>query len=154
LDAARLIRHTGLPAGAIVRFCPSSEMAYDADSGLWIKFKSGRRAMVLRKRRGRCVFQTPERSCSAYAARPQTCRTFPYSITIDGGAVTEIALNTVMKCNAVKCQNSKGAIDIDAAIANVRKENREDSEYHKLVKRWNMSYCGGAVKDFLKFVGL
>jgi Fe-S-cluster containining protein len=148
------MRHTGLPIGAIVRFCPSSEMAYDSDSGLWIKFKSGRRAMVLRKRRGRCVFQTPEKNCSAYAARPQTCRTFPYNITIEGKDVTEIALNEVMKCNAVKCPNKKDAIDIDTVIANVRKENREDGEYHKLVKRWNSSYDSGTVKDFLKFIGL
>jgi Fe-S-cluster containining protein len=127
-------------------------MAYDDDSGLWIKFKDGRRAMVLRKGRGgRCIFQMPDKACSAYEARPQTCRTFPYSIIIDGKQVTEIALNRVMECNAVKC--SKGAVDIDTVIANVKKENREDGEYHRIVKRWNMSAKPGGVKDFLKFAG-
>jgi Fe-S-cluster containining protein len=149
---ARLVKHTGLPASALVRFCPSSEMDYDAESGLWIKFKSVKRAMVLRKRRERCIFQTPERACSAYEARPQTCRTFPYSIDLDGAQVREIALNGVMACNAIKC--SKGCIDIDTVIANVRKENREDGEYHKIVKRWNLSRSDGTAKDFLKFAGL
>jgi Fe-S-cluster containining protein len=152
-DVARLIKHTGLPASALVRFCPSSEMAYDDDSGLWIKFKSIRRAMVLRKRRdGRCIFQTPEKACSAYEARPQTCRTFPYNVDFDGKKITEITLNEVMKCNAVKC--SKGSIDIDAVIANVKKEYREDNSYHKSVKQWNSSNGRGTVKDFLKFIGL
>jgi Fe-S-cluster containining protein len=151
-DVARLVKHTGLPVGKLVRFCPSSEMAYDEDSGLWIKFKSAKRAMVLRKRGERCIFQTPERACSAYAARPQTCRTFPYSMEFDGRKVTEITLNEVMKCNAIKC--TKGCIDIDTVVANVKKENREDSEYHKLVKQWNLSRYTGTVKDFLKFVGL
>ncbi len=151
-DVARLIKHTGLSVSALVRFCPSSEMAYDEDSGLWIKFKSVRRAMVLRKRGERCIFQTPEKACSAYEARPQTCRTFPYSMDFDGKKVVEITLNKVMKCNAIKC--SKGCIDIDTVIANVRKEDREDNEYHKLVERWNLSHSTGTVKDFLKFIGL
>ncbi len=89
-DVARLIKHTGLSISALVRFCPSSEMAYDEDSGLWIKFKSVRRAMILRKRGERCIFQTPERACSAYEARPQTCRTFPYSVDFDGAEIEEI----------------------------------------------------------------
>jgi uncharacterized protein len=152
-DVARLAKHTGLPVSKLVRFCPSSEMDYDENSGLWIKFKSIRRAMVLRKRGDeRCIFQTPEKTCSAYEARPQTCRTFPYSIDFDGKKVTEITLNEVMKCNAIKC--SKGCIDIDTVIANIKKENREDREYHKLVKRWNLSDNTGTVKDFLKFIGL
>jgi uncharacterized protein len=150
-DVARLIKHTGLSTSALVRFCPSSEMAYDEDSGLWIKFKSVRRAMVLRKRGERCIFQTPERACSAYEARPQTCRTFPYCMDFEGKKVTEITLNEVMKCNAVKC--SKGCIDIDTVVMNIKKENREDDEYHKLVKRWNLSHSTGTAKDFLEFIG-
>ncbi len=151
-DVARLVKHTGLSASALVRFCPFSEMDYDENSGLWIKFKSTRRAMVLRKRGERCIFQTPEKACSAYEARPQTCRTFPYSVEFEGKKIDEIRLNEVMKCNAVKC--GKGCIDIDTVIANIKKENREDSEYHKLVKRWNLSNNAGGVKDFLKFAGL
>ena len=151
-DVARLIKHTGLPVSSLVRFCPSSEMEFDENSGLWIKFKSSRRAMVLRKRGERCIFQTPERACSAYEARPQTCRTFPYSVEFDGKKIEEITLNEVMKCNAIK--SSKGCIDIDILIANVKKEDREDREYHKIVERWNLSDSGGNVKDFLKFAGL
>jgi len=108
--------------------------------------------MVLRKRGERCIFQTPERACSAYEARPQTCRTFPYSVEFDGKKIEEITLNEVMKCNAIK--SSKGCIDIDILIANVKKEDREDREYHKIVERWNLSDSGGNVKDFLKFAGL
>jgi Fe-S-cluster containining protein len=151
-DVARLVRHTGLPVSALVRFCPSSEMEYDTGSGLWIKFKTVKRAMVLRKRQERCIFQTPERACSVYEARPQTCRTFPYSIDIDGRKVTGITLNRVMDCNAIRCP--KGCIDIHAVIADVRKENREDGEYHRIVERWNLSHSDGTAKDFLKFAGL
>jgi Fe-S-cluster containining protein len=140
---------TGKSAASLVRFCPIAEMEYDDESGLWIAFKSGKRAMVLRRRRNRCIFQSARRACAAYAARPQTCRTFPYNITIDGGEASDISLNKVMNCNAVKCKH----VDIDAIITEVKKENKEDAEYHRLVKRWNRLDNGGGVKDFLAFIG-
>jgi len=146
------MRHSGKSVGGLVRFCPSTEMDYDNESGLWIRFKSSRRAMVLRKRRGRCVFQTAERACAVYAARPRTCRTFPYSVSFNGKEISEITLNKVMKCNAVNCSKADAAID--TVIDEVKKENREDREYCRLVKRWNLSNNAGTSKDFLRFIGL
>jgi hypothetical protein len=156
-DVARLVKSTGKPAGAIVRFCPFSGMEYDAEAGLWIAFRSGRRAMVLRKTgAGKCVFQARGRACSVYAARPQTCRTFPYSVDFDdgagagaGGAVSEIRLNKVLDCGAAKCRE----IDVGALVADARKENREDREYHRLVKRWNNLESRGTAVEFLRFIG-
>jgi Fe-S-cluster containining protein len=151
-DLARLMKFTGRRANQIVRFCSDSEMEFAADSGLWISFKSGKKAMVLRKKAGRCMFQTPKRACSAYEARPQTCRTFPYSVEFEDvtcRVVSEIDLNTVLDCNAVKCSE----VDIDTLVANVRKENREDKEYHKLIKAWNKMNCWGTTVDFLQYLG-
>jgi len=159
-DAARLIKLTGKPANKIVRFSSSEEMSYNEESGLWIKFKTGKYAMVLRKKKsGRCMFQTADHACSAYAARPQTCRTFPYNVEFadeTNKTVKRIGINKIMDCNAVKSSN----IDLDALVTNVRKENREDKEYHRLVKRWNKSpqsiTCNDkrGAADFLRFVGL
>ena len=151
-DVARLVKRTGFPAGKIVRFCHISEMDYDEESGLWILFRSGKRAMVLRRRSGRCIFQTPARACAFYAARPQTCRTFPYSVDfadVKNSVVDEIRLNGALKCNALKCKE----IDVDFLIDNVRKENRDDRAYHKLVKRWNDQNKKGGALDFLRFIG-
>jgi Fe-S-cluster containining protein len=151
-DLARLVKATGKPAKDIVRFCSISEMEYDADAGLWISFASGKRAMVLRKRGEACLFQTKDRTCSAYAGRPQTCRTFPYSVEFEDDkdrAVSKIKLNKILDCNAVKCSE----IDIDTLIDNVRKENREDREYYRLIKQWNQTENKGKTADFLKFIG-
>jgi Fe-S-cluster containining protein len=151
-DLSRLAEATGKPANRIVRFCPISEMEYDPDSGMWISFKSGKRAMVLRKKSGRCQFQTPKRTCAAYEARPQTCRTFPYSVDFQGAKndmAPDISLNTVLACNAEKCS----AIDVDNLLNNVRKENKEDRGYHKLIKKWNDSPNKGGTADFLAFIG-
>jgi Fe-S-cluster containining protein len=152
-DLRRLVRSTGLPVSRIVRFCPLSEMEFDPESGVWITFKSGRRAaMVLRKRSGRCVFQTGECACLVYKARPQTCRTFPYSVEfqdVGRNVVNKISLNEVLKCNAVKCRR----IDVDNLLANVRKEIREDKEYHKLIRKWNESANKGGTAEFLQFIG-
>jgi len=156
-DVARLVKLTGIPANKIVRLCSSDEMSYDDESGLWITFRSGKYAMVLRKKKsGKCIFQTAGCACSAYAARPQTCRTFPYSVEFedDGGknkTVARISLNKVMACSAKRCSS----IDIDTLLANVCKENREDREYHRLVKRWNKSdntNRSSGLAGFLRFI--
>jgi len=152
-DLERLVKVTGMPASRIVRFCSDSEMEFDADSGLWISFKTGKKAMVLRKRRGRCVFQTKTCTCKAYEARPQTCRTFPYSVDFEDAKckeVNKISLNNIIDCKGVKCKE----IDVDNLIANVRRESREDRAYHGLIRVWNKSggdMCGSI--DFLMYIG-
>jgi Fe-S-cluster containining protein len=151
-DLARLVKTTGKPAKDIVRFCSISEMEYDAEAGLWIMFKSGKRAMVLRKRKEKCIFQAKDRVCSIYAARPQTCRTFPYSVEFEDywdRDVSKIKRNKILDCNAVKCSE----IDIDTLVDDAHKENREDKEYYRFVKQWNESEKKGGTADFLKFIG-
>ena len=155
-DVARLVKLTGKTANRLVRFCSSDEMSYDDESGLWITFKSGKYAMVLRKKKsGECIFQTVDHACAVYAARPQTCRTFPYSVEFEDDSVKvveKITLNKVMKCNAKKCSS----IDIETLVNNARKENREDKAYHRLVKRWNKlpkSDGESGIADFLRFIG-
>jgi Fe-S-cluster containining protein len=147
-DLARLARAAGLPAARIVRFCSFSEMDYNPESGLWITLKSGKRAMVLRKKADKCLFQTQNNACAVYGARPQTCRTFPYNVYLEDGE-TEICLNAAVKCNAEKCKK----IDLETLISDTRKENREDAAYHRLVKKWNQSPRKGGAGDFLRFLG-
>jgi Fe-S-cluster containining protein len=152
-DLARIIKATGKPANKIVRFCPDSEMEYDDESGIWIKFKSGKRAMVLRKKKEKCMFLTKHYECTIYTARPQTCRTFPYSIYFKDGRdriISEISLNKVLDCNAKR----HPSIDIGAVVADVRRENREDREYHRLVEQWNKSGEKGTTADFLQYIKL
>jgi Fe-S-cluster containining protein len=123
-------------------------MEYNPESDMWISFKSGKKAMVLRKKDEKCLFQTENRACAAYPARPQTCRTFPYNVYIEDGG-TEICLNTAIKCKARKCRK----IDLGALLADTRKENREDAAYHRLVRKWNKSSPKGNTAEFLRFLG-
>ncbi|MDR2727981.1 MAG: YkgJ family cysteine cluster protein [Chitinispirillales bacterium] len=148
-DLKRLVEFTGMPAAKVVRFCPFSEMEYDPESGLWISFRYGKRAMILRKKAEKCIFQTPTLSCAAYEARPQTCRTFPYNVDTDDDEELEITLNDRFTCSAAPCSN----FDIDKLLSDSLNENMEDEEYHRLVRRWNKSEQNGGTKDFLKFIG-
>ena len=150
-DLKRLIKFTGMKAELIVRFCSSSEMEYDAESGLWIKMRGKKFAMVLRKKSQGCLFQTPQRSCSAYEARPQTCRTFPYSIETHEDENVEITINEVYDCSAAPCKESD--VDTYTLLSDSLNETVEDAEYHRLVNRWNKSEQNGGTKDFLKFIG-
>jgi len=150
-DLKRLVKATGMKAESIVRFSSSSEMEYDADSGLWIKMRNRRYAMVLRKKSLGCLFQTAEFSCSVYEARPQTCRTFPYSIDNDDEENVEINLNEKLDCNAKPCKESE--VDTFTLLSDSLNETIEDAEYHRLVDRWNKSEKNGGTNEFLKFIG-
>lgn len=155
-DLRKLMAATKKPASAIVRFCSEDEMEYDSGSGMWINFKSGRRAMVLKKSGDdRCMFQAADKSCVIYDARPMTCRTFPYSVYFEDddfkrSKVDEIVLNKVMKCNAKKCD----VVDTEAIVDNAVVENKNDLEYYRLIKKWNESDIKNKTfKEFLNFIG-
>ncbi len=151
-DLERLVEYTGKAASDIVRFCSPSEMEYDPDAGLWIRFRYGKRAMVLKKRYERCIFLSSEPGCTAYPARPQTCRTFPYSVDTEAGESgeeVEITLNKIVNCKAKKSSQ----IEIQTPLDDVYKENCDDYEYDQLVSRFNASGNQGGTADFLKFLG-
>lgn len=148
-DLGRLVSFTGKRASDIVRFSSPSEMDYDPESGLWIRFRYGKRAMVLKKKEDRCMFLSPEHSCTAYQARPRTCRTFPYSVLRDESGKAEVTLNGIVDCRAKKCSS----VDFEALFAEVKKENREDEEYDRIVSRWNSSDAFGGTREFLGYLG-
>ncbi len=148
-DLGRLVSFTGKKASDIVRFSSPAEMDYDSESGLWIRFRYGKRAMVLKKKEERCVFLSSERSCLAYQARPRTCRTFPYCVLKDENGKREVTLNRIVDCRARKCSG----VDFKALFAEVAKENREDEEYERIVSRWNGSGASGGTREFLSYLG-
>ena len=60
-----------------------------------------RGVMVLRWKRGRCVFLDADDRCTAYAHRPLVCRIHPFNVTLtdeDKGGVAKLSMNRVTAC--------------------------------------------------------
>jgi Fe-S-cluster containining protein len=151
MDVRRLSASLGIPPSRIVAFYSNSEMLYDTDAPLWIRFASGKRAMGLRRVNGRCCFLSRGKSCSVYVSRPLTCRTFPYQIDLDvREKVIAFGLNSTIRCKCTKKQIRRISRDL---IRDVRREKIEDDVYCAKVSRWNDIYRSKSATAFMEFLG-
>jgi Fe-S-cluster containining protein len=150
-DVKRISRAIKKPAEQIVRFYSIDEMDYDPESGLWIRFTRGKRAMGLRKRHSRCIFLDNKNNCSIYNHRPMTCRTFPYVIDFDqDDKPRKVKLNQIVSCS---CKRKKRT-SLKEVIEDARVELKEDSRYYERIESWNRRKVPGRMRDFLRFLGL
>lgn len=150
-DVARICKLLNVNPKKIVRFFAMDEMEFDPESEVWIKFKSGKKAMGLRKRNNRCMFLSDSVSCKIYNQRPMTCRTFPYMIDFDqNGDPERVRRNKIVDCKSSR----KGLSHLDEAVSNIRIEINEDESYYKKIEVWNRTESDGDTNSFLKHLGL
>lgn len=149
-DVARLTAATGKCAAELVRFYKPEELEFDRDAEVWIRFSYGKRAMGLRRKRGRCQFLTNDARCSVYAHRPMTCRTFPYAIEFDDdGKVFCVDLNKIVTCKATPMPPSP----LTQVRKDVLQEELEDEHYFAAIRSWGYEEKKGGTKEFLAFLG-
>lgn len=147
-DIRRIASEIGKKASSFVRFYSPSEMDFDSESDVWIRFSYGKRAMGLRRRKDRCIFLNDEKSCTIYKARPMTCRTFPYMIDFDeNDDPVKSSLNRIVDCKSKRKKPSP----ITDVIRNVYIEDEEDVSYFDLIREWNRKPQGGT-ETFLAYL--
>lgn len=150
-DVARICKLLNVAPQKIVQFYSMDEMEFDPESEVWIKLKSGKKAMGLKKRNDRCIFLSDTISCKVYNQRPMTCRTFPYMIDFDEfGNPERVRRNKIVDCKSSR----KGLSHLDQAVSNVRIEINEDESYYKKIAAWNHAENDGDANSFLKHLGL
>ncbi|MDG5813974.1 YkgJ family cysteine cluster protein [Chitinispirillales bacterium ANBcel5] len=150
-DVLRISRFLKQPPQRFVRFFSPSEMNYDPDAPLWIRFRYGKRAMGLKRVSEKCVFLSGDFTCSVYKNRPVTCRSFPHSIELNSKnrKIESVTLNKITQC---KAKPSHTTVENDL-IKIAKQEIREDSHYYSIIEKWNSSRKTGGVKHFLAFLG-
>ncbi len=155
-DARRLAEGTGRPLEEFVRFAHEDEFTMSKRHGWWVRFRRRRGIMVLRWRRGRCVFLDAADRCTAYAHRPIVCRTHPFDITLTdgtGGGVEKLSINRLTPCphelDGHQTRRELGLLE--------RLHWRESLRYCDKVSAWNRRFRGrpaGTFGEFLRHVVL
>lgn len=149
-DVLRLCETLGTSAEKLVRFYSISEMEFSPDADVWIKFRSGKKAMGLKKKNGKCMF-LEKTGCRVYAHRPMTCRTFPYMIDFDDDEnPSRVRLNRIVNCKYKK----KSPSALEQACRDAQIETAEDFAYYDKIDEWNVSQKNGTTSAFLEFIGL
>jgi Fe-S-cluster containining protein len=78
VDLLRLITATGLAPEALVDWLAPDEVDMTGEPESFVLLDRGRRLMTLALRAGACRFLDAESRCAVHAARPTSCRAYPW----------------------------------------------------------------------------
>jgi len=80
-DLRRLVDGSGLAANEVVEFMPSEAVDLTGEPGslVLLDHSAGHALMALAQRAGACRFLAEDERCTVYAARPASCRLFPFN---------------------------------------------------------------------------
>ncbi len=133
-DVARLARASGRPPAEFVELLPPEAVDMSGEPASFVELDVGRRLLALARRDGACCFLSTDH-CTAWSARPASCRTYPLSATL--GARSGIRRLTLVP-RGVDCRYE---LDAEMPLAEIRDaelaEQRELAQYQALVARFN-----------------
>ena len=149
-DIRRIIQHTGQTPADVVRFYKPKEIDWSKRNSGWIKFKSGRRIMGLRRNKNGCQYLGEDDLCTIYEHRPVTCRRYPFDVELDEeGDVEFLSISNSVECPyELDGNNTPGQIK-----ALCKWEEEEETPYNENIKVWNRKQKLGGKKKFLKHLG-
>jgi Fe-S-cluster containining protein len=155
-DIRRLIRHTGIPADQLVKLYSHADTE-DKEESDWIRLSYGKRAMELNKKRtGDCIFLSEDNACTAYEARPMTCRIFPICVVSDEkNIIVDMEISDVITDKTIRCRRTRGnSRSYTSFMTTARQALSEQEGFQKKLEEWNSSPATGRKKDFLRFLCL
>ena len=153
-DIRRLVDHTGISADRLVKLYSSSDMDGEEEQE-WIRLSYGKRMIGLsKKRNGSCMFLSREKSCTAYEARPMSCRLFPINVEFEEDEKTcNMELSDIIKDKFINCKRSSGKArpykEFFAVATNAMKEYEE---YSSRIEKWNSSSERGGKQELLEYL--
>lgn len=156
-DLHRLVKGVRVPAENLIKLYDSSELNPDGEDNDWIHLSYGKRKLGLRKKRnGECIFLSENRQCTAYEARPLSCRIFPIDVILDENhAFFDLELSEIIRNKVVHCKSSYGRptpLNKFRPVAN--QAQAETVSYWEKLKQWNNLPATGKKSEFLEFLGL
>ncbi len=129
----------------------------EVDENDLIKFSYGSRKIALRKKPdGTCLFLSEKRRCTAYEARPVSCRIFPIDVILDeDNNVTELELSDVIRDRFIKCKFYYGKARSYKSFEQLAIQAAEETDsYWKKIRRWNRMDGTGGKSAFLRYLGV
>ena len=149
-DIRRIIAHTAQEAADVVRFYKPAEIEWSKKQPGWIKFRSGRHIMGLRRNRQGCQYLGGDDLCTIYEHRPITCRRYPFDVEMDGGGDIELlSISQSVECPyELDGHNTLGQIK-----ALCEWEEKEETPYYDKVEVWNKQKKDRGKRKFLKHLG-
>lgn len=135
-DVRRLIEHVshGFRLAEHLEWISPDQVDMSGEPETFVDLPDGRRLLVLRHVDDACVFLRDHR-CSAYAARPRSCRLYPWDVGLGrrGGVRRLRLLHEFAPCEATY----DGVVLPQQLAEQKRLERRELTSYVQRVQEWN-----------------
>lgn len=151
------MNHLGVSAGKLVKLYSTDDFYDDDCEEDWIRLSYGKRKLGLRKKRdGTCIFLSDDKRCTAYTARPISCRVFPIDVVLDeDNDIIDFELSDVIRGKHIKCKLSyKKERSFRSFQQTARQAQSETASYWKKIETWNKDAGTAGKSDFLHFLGL
>jgi Fe-S-cluster containining protein len=152
-----MVKHLSVSADKLIRLYAPSDFNDDDSDNDWISLSYGKRKIGLRKKRdGTCMFLSEKRQCTAYEARPMSCRVFPIDIVLDEeNNIIDLDLSDVIRDKFIKCNHYSGKPQSFNSFRIKAVQSRDETvSYWKKIKQWNDQPEKGGKNDFLAFLGV
>jgi Fe-S-cluster containining protein len=134
-DVLRLTEATGEPETHFLEWLSPDEIDMTGEPESFVVVREGRRLPVLAHRDGGCVFLADGRHCTAYAARPLSCRTFP--IELDDAEGHALPRRLTVLQDAACPGEFDAAPDVEGWTSRLEVRQRELEEHVHVVAQWN-----------------
>lgn len=137
-DLLRLVSALGTGAAELVEFLSPDAVDMTGEPETFVELGVGRRLMVLAQRDGACTLLDAEDRCTAYLARPDDCRQFPFDVSEAAeGRALALALLPLEGCDYERAVPG----DLEAREREIVDGDERRftalAEYRELVARWN-----------------
>jgi Fe-S-cluster containining protein len=161
VDLIRLTRATGRPPDELVAWLQPDAVDMSGEPQSFVELREGRRLMVLAQEHEACVLLDRDNRCSAYAARPRDCRTFPFDFDRTPDAASSRSDQEPLRLlPMLGCEHDNDAShDLLELKAEDTQRWDELASYQNLVARWNrgvfhrrrLGRSAGGTREFLAF---
>ena len=159
-DLRRLVDATGQPAAELVDWLPTAHVNLTGEPGslVVLDHAAGHALMALAQRDGACRFLGGDERCTAYEARPASCRLYPFDPSFGRrGGIRRLRLLSGTKCDyardgdndphALRIADQLRWVEHRTYLAQIDTWNRFQRHRARLGRRLQ------SARDFLLFLG-
>lgn len=156
-DLRRIVRATRADPRRLVDWIGEDGIEMDEPDAFAV-LRRGKRVMVLRHARGRCLYLGDDDRCTIYSARPMGCRVFPFDPEVGArGGIKRLRLIEATTCH----YELDGKNPPERLVARQAQHEQEVRTYRAKIAAWNQrqrvrrrdGLLPGTGADFLAFLG-
>ncbi len=157
-DIQRIVARTGDKVSDIAQIVDKTAIDMGDEPEAFVNLRQGRRVLVLRHARGRCIYLGDDDRCTIYEDRPLGCRVYP----LDPEFNNKKKLRRLTLIKATECPHDMdGHVEVETLYSLQQKYWKAHEVYYAKVAAWNKEQtrrrragrAAQTAREFFSFLG-